>query len=300
MPFTRSLSSLRQLTSASALGVGVACGLAVGIGAQPPRSDPYAPICAEGQRPRMDSIYTTATLVASTGWNGRALSADDRRFVLFYADAIRQHFVPPATLGYVPLVGEYFPGAGLESEHNHSAFASALVLIVTTDGHVRDRFWQFRPSSAAFADALVAAVQRADDAGDLIGIPPLNHKGGDDTLIVNVVGVAAADEGALVLLRARLASYLVDEGPNVLKAARVQFPGGLAERGKPETMQAAFVIGADGKVIESTLQLTQVRWREMVQPLTRTVLSTKYQPGRSGGCSVPVRVAQPFSLSVDR
>ena len=221
--------------------------------------------------------------------------------MLFHADAIRQHFVAPVTLGRVPLLAES-PDAGWGgARSDHSAVGGKLVLVLRPNGRLRETYWQLLPASERFAFAIALAVQAADSAGEFATIPPRGNAGGWDTVVVQLrstIAPPAADE--LSLMRVRLPRYVSDVPARRTSESPLFFPmhsdGGMVEN----EGEMVVVVGNDGRADMSRTQVTRIEAPNFLGLMQRLVAAATYEPAVSGGCLVPSVVIERFKLSSDR
>lgn len=281
------------------LGAGLfACSGAV-LAAQSTAAAGTAPICPAGRTPSMDSVIVTVTVNPGTAWNRRKYSESERQLILNYADAIRQRFVPPTSLGAVPVLAEW-PHIAWGGEPTHySAVSGKLVLIVKPNGRLREAFWQELPFSTPLATAFYRATIAADTAHDFEGMPLTQPRTVDDTLVVQLRTTESPNEGTdLPLMRVRLASYLAEAPTLVLKQGPLYYPmdAGYARVANEGEMQV--VVGSDGKAIMPASQITRLEWRDFVTTMRRAVEGSVYQPATSNGCAVPSILIQRFTFTI--
>jgi hypothetical protein len=260
-------------------------------------ANPYAPICPAGSTALVDSLDAYVTIGAGTAFNDHVYSAEARKTILFYADAIRQRFVPPPTLGTMPLLAEAAIATWGGDPSPHSAVGARLVLIVKGNGRLRDKFWQYVPQSRPFANALVAAVVAADTSRDFEGMPRASQSDGDDTVVVQVRAAAGPGANDLPLMRARLATILADTPPVRTKRGNLFYPSNAGDAGLEAFSEVEYHVGANGKVIMPSVQFTRLNWRDFVRPVEGALRESEYAPASSGGCAVPTRMRGTFSFT---
>ncbi|MES3034242.1 MAG: hypothetical protein V4813_09620 [Gemmatimonadota bacterium] len=272
-----------------------------GVGAQAPATSPLQPVCADGATPKLQEAEYPVVLRAGTAWNRHEYSAEERTRILFHADAIRQHFTPPPSLGQVPVIAESWIPAWGGAPSLHSAVSAKLVLVMRPNGHVRTSIWQMAPFSLPLATAVMDAVAAADKAGDFEGIPRAGEARGDDTLVVQLRSVTAAPgSDELPLMRARLARYVADEPARITKAGGIYYPDGADYSNVENKGEIIALVGSNGKAVMSGTQVSRIEWRDFINTMRGAVESTVYQPARSGGCAVPSLFVHNFDFSVRR
>ena len=278
-----------------------ACVTVRSAAAQSPAVSPLAPICPEGSAPTRSDGEFPVVIRAGTAWNRHEYSAEERARILYHADAIRQHFTPPSSLGDPPVLAETWIRAWGGAPTLHSAVGAKLVMVMKANGHVRSTFWQMVPFSTPLATAVTDAVAAADKAGDFEGIPRAGEARGDDTLVVqlrSITTAAGADE--LPLMRARLSRYVVDEPASIIKQGSMYYPPNAGDSGVENRGEIIALVGSDGKPIMPGTQISRIEWRDFINTMRRAIETTVYQPARSGGCAVPSLFPHSFNFTVRR
>lgn len=177
-----------------------------------------APICPAGRAPSMDSAIVTVTVNSGTAWNSRKYSAAERELILNFADAIRQRFVMPKSLGAVPTLAEWAHVAWGSEPTHYSAVSGRLVLVVKPNGRLREAFWQEVPFSASLATACYQAAITADTAHDFEGMPQTEARTVDDTLVVQLRTTENPSPTTdLPLMRAQVVSSVADHATRVAR-----------------------------------------------------------------------------------
>jgi hypothetical protein len=260
---------------------------------------PGAPRCPEGQRPMIDSSVVTVVIGAGTAWNRRVFTDDDRKRTQFYADAIRQHFTPPASLGAAPTLAESQSTAWGGEYSRHSTVGGKLVLVVKPNGRLRDKFWQVQPLSAAFATAVMQATIAADTSRDFDGIPGAVSDRLDDTLVVQIRTIESdAQPNELPMMRAQLQSYIADTPAFVTKKGELYYPINAGDSGVENEGEMQVIVGSDGKAVMPSSQITRLDWRDFVSTMRRAIEGSTYQPAMSNGCAVPGVVIERFKFTM--
>ncbi len=277
-------------------------GLSAGTGASlTAQASPLAPICPAGRAPLLDTAVVTVALDAVRPFRDSTYSAAARQQVLFYANAIRQHFMPPSSLGdLAPLVLVPPFHAGKQDDGTSSAVSGRLILIVKRDGRTRVVAWEAYPLAASLSNAIVKAVRAAEAAGDFDGIIRATESRDDDTLAVDLVALPQQSSPQLPLMRARLIGYIAESPAMVLKSGQLEYPEAARQRAVSTEGAVRFVVGSDGKAVSSSIQVTKAGWRDFVRPMTRAVETSSYRAATSGGCAVPSLERQNYSYQIRR
>ncbi len=273
------------------------------LAAQAVPAEPLAltPICAPGAVPALDSTSATVAISAAVAWNSHLFTPADRARMQFHADAIRQHFTPPRSLGTLAVLAESPDGGWGGARSDHSAVAGKLVLVLKPNGRLRDAFWQLLPSSSTFAAAVFLAARAADAAHEFETIPGDRIQRSDDTVVVQVRSTVApplADE--LPLMRVRIARYLATVQAERTSSSPLFFPMHSDDGMVENEGEMLVIVGTDGRAVMSASQVTRVEVPSFLRLMQRAVASSTYEPAVSGGCLVPSVVIERFKLSSDR
>ncbi len=281
------------------LGICVLTPPSTKLGAQSTVAVGGAPICPAGRAPSTDSAIVTVTVNAGTAWNSRKYSDTERQLILNYADAIRQHFVMPKSLGAVPTLAEWTHVAWGSEPTHYSAVSGRLVLVVKPNGRLREAFWQEVPFSTPLATAFYRATIEADTAHDFEGMPVAEARTVDDTLVVQLRTTENPSPATdLPLMRAQVVSYIAATPPTVLKRGPLYYPTSLTYSRVTNEGEMQVVVGSDGRAIMPASQITRLEWRDFVSTMRRAVEGSVYHPATSNGCAVPSVIVQPFSFTI--
>jgi len=277
------------------------CAIAQLARAQAPKADPLQPICPDGATPIVDSSVVPVVISPGTAWNRRIYTDAERQRILYYADAIRQHFVPPQSLGAVPLLVEANTRTWGGEPSLHSAVGGKLVLVVKSNGRLREAFWQVLPMSTSFARSLFAAAVVADTSHDFEGIPGAESQHGDDTLVVQTrITTSYRSQSDLPLMRANLAQYIPESGPQMIKKGGLYYPSNAQNIKAENDGEMQVIVGSTGRAIMTLSQITRIDYRDFVNTMRGAIESSVLQPARSGGCAVPSVMMYRFSFTIDR
>jgi hypothetical protein len=240
-------------------------------------------------------------LAAAKEFHGRAYTEHQRLQIAYYADAIRSHFVAPASLGVFPILADVQPApAGAKREDpGRGVLDAELVLIVGEKGRIGELAWQKEPLVRPLSDAIVKAAREANAAGDFDGIMAMGGKSRADTLVVSVLSSHSDGDIQLPLMRARVPVYVADSWPAVLKAPVPEFPPEALAARVGGQVDVVFVIGSNASVVPSSVQFVRADWRDFIAPIRRALMATQFRAGRSGGCAIPTMVRQPFAFRIN-
>jgi hypothetical protein len=253
-----------------------------------------APQCDAGATPKLDTATVTVGLWPAERWKDNKYGDKQQLRMRYYADAIRQYFVAPPSLGELPLLGEETAGKP-NDEGMRSVIAAGLVLVVEPGGRTKTVAWGKRPLSDQLAAALAAAVTAADTAGAFDGIPRESRV--NDTLLLTV-GSRRGDlpAGGVPLLRARVEGYVVDRPPMTLKMATPEYPENARRNFAGNKGVLSVIIGSGGRAYMPSFHLTRTDFADFELPMRVAVAESSFEAAHSGGCRVPQLVQQPFEF----
>ncbi|HYW50862.1 MAG TPA: hypothetical protein VE861_09660 [Gemmatimonadaceae bacterium] len=263
----------------------------------------YAPQCPAGATPVIDSAIVTVQIGAAQSWRKHKYSAAQRTRILYYADAIRQHFVPPTSLGEIPMLGVTRTDSGERSSGkrpeagNRVAVSGRLVIVVKADGRLKAQAWENTPVSVSFANAVTRATVVADSMGAFADMPPVGSNDGD-TLALTIISRAQALEGEPTLLRARIPAYVAAMGARVERQQLAEYPEAARASAAENDGEVHFVVGSDGRAVPSSVTVTSTEFSDFIEPMRTAVVNGSYHAGISGGCSVPMAVSQEFAFRI--
>ena len=270
------------------------------MAAQSDAQSAYAPQCPVGTTPVIDSGIVTVQISAASEWRDRKYSAAQRSRIVLYADALRERFVPPSTLGELPTLGVQAADGTTDTSKGstvvpHVAITGRLVLILDDAGRLKRQAWEEVPLSAAFANAVTDAAAAADSTGGFDGMPPV-APGDGDTLALDITSRTKLNAAQPVLMRARIVSYVVTQSPAVMRQEPPEYPE-QARRARTENDGiVTFIIGSNGRAVSSSVQVTRTNYRDFILPMRRSVANGTYRAGLSGSCRVPIAVRQEFAF----
>ena len=289
--------------SKTCAAIALASLLAMRLAAQAPVAiTPGAPVCPAGREPAIDSSVQTVAISAGTAWNRRTFTDADRKRILFYADAIRQRFVPPPSLGAVPTLAEVPLRAWGGTPTGHSAVDGKLVLVVKRNGRLREAFWQVLPFSREFSRAVFTAAIVADTSHDFDGIPePEAGRVVDDTLVVQLRSVRdEPGDAELPLMRVQLVAYVPEAMPREVKRGPLTYPQNAAWSNVENEGEMQVLVGSDGRAVMNASQITRIDWRDFMNTMRYAVEKSVFAPATSNGCAVPALTVVRFKFALVR
>ena len=243
--------------------------------------------CRGDRQLRPDTAGVTLYLEAYHRFRDPERNAD-HHVELLHANAIASVFEKPAAvtltqpLAWNPKAAR--PG-GLAP--TYPSLSLEAILIKDTAGRLLDVQFREASSSAELNRAFLAAAFRADSLGFYGSIPKLGAAG-TDTIRVAMNGSASPPDSSIPLFRLRVAYFLMDHSatPKTQPAPVTPVPD------KHDEVSLRYVIGSDGRAIQSTIRLVDGRYREFAEEAARVVLGSEFVPATSQGCAVPQWVHQ--------
>jgi hypothetical protein len=273
--------------------------------------DGYTPICPAGKAPVVDTANVVYELSTATRYNGRSFTPEQLQQTMFYADAIRQRFVAPSSLGFMPVLAHASehasekrrkelddpPETDFVLQYNEIA---RLLLVIRKDGRLKLAAWESQPRSVALANAIYAATQLAEAEHDFDGIPAPSTGSNSDTLVVVIRENATPNVASLALMRVQYPYYRDSEMADLVKTGVLTYPTTAAQAGVEIDGEVSYIIGSDGKAIEESMQVVRSRFRDFITPMMRAVMTSAYRPAMNNGCAVPMLIVQPFAFRLNR
>lgn len=271
--------------------------LPVAAAAQPDQIAALAPRCPTGAVARVDTSDVIVGVWPSATWKDRKYDAAQQQRIRYYADAIRQHFTPPASLGELPVLSERLADRKTRDDGSRSVIEGRLALIVKPDGRVDKLAWERVPLSVPLANAITQAAMAADASGDFDGIP--RGRNALDTLSVTIDSrTGDLPPGAAALMRARVIGYVVDRLPTRLEQMTPEYPAQAKANFAGNKATVQFIIGTDGRAVMSSFQVTRTDWADFEAPMREAIATGRYRPAESGGCAVPWLAWHPFEFKL--
>lgn len=262
----------------------------------------FEPICAEGQRPVINTTEVIVALKPADGFgDSTKYSPAQLTRIQYYINSIQQHFVAPPSLGALPTFSEGYVATPYESlSAPGGALQGRLVLVVKKDGRLRSQLWEYAPISNVWAITLKRAIAAADSAGDFEGIIRPDEPGVSDTLAIDVETTFTSASPQFPFMRVRIETYQTNQPAQVVKQGKSYYPAAARRAGAETDGMVMFVVGSDGRAVESLIQVVKARWIDFILPMRQMVATAVYAPARSGGCAVPAMVRQPISFALQR
>lgn len=285
---------LRSRIAAAVFGV---VAIAAPSRAQSDQHPALTPQCPAGASPILDTATVTVGLWPAPKWKDKKYNDAQQLRMRYYADAIRRHFVAPASLGELPVLGEVEAKQRGTDDGSRSVVSAGLVLVVTPEGRAKTVAWERVPMSVSFAAALANAVRTADTSGAFDGIPREAEAG--DTLLLTI-GSRRGElpRGAQALLRAQVTGYVVERAPLVSTLPAPEFPENARRNWARNKGVVAFIVGTNGRAYMPSFQLTRNDWADFEPPIRSAIAAAEFVPARSGGCRVPQLGVQPFDFNL--
>jgi TonB family protein len=159
-------------------------------------------------------------------------------------------------------------------------------------GHVKSIAWEVLPDSKDVAQALQAAVRRADSLGYFLGLksPPGSPNG---TVRLGLTTTAAdVPAHGLAVLRVRMPYIRIETPAGVRHQPVPAYPRVAAQLGVAGDVTLQYVIDEDGRVQAASIRVLEANYQEFVDAAVTTIVASEYTPARVGACPVKSRVEQ--------
>ncbi|HET9132805.1 MAG TPA: TonB family protein [Gemmatimonadales bacterium] len=117
--------------------------------------------------------------------------------------------------------------------------------------------------------------------------PILPHRDGSDTMPVTLELVAVrTPQVGFTVARLGLAQLLYDTPPEWQDPPRPRFPDALRRDGVEGAVRLRFIVGADGRVDTSTVDVRSASHPAFVAPAVEALAAARFRPAKAGACPV--------------
>ncbi|MEO8449931.1 MAG: energy transducer TonB [Gemmatimonadota bacterium] len=248
---------------------------------------PLAAACQGDRRLKPDTAGITLYLEAYHRFRDSERRAD-HHVELLHANAIASAFERPAAVTLTqPLAWNPKAARPGGVAPTYPSLSLEAILIKDTTGRLLEVQFREATSSAELNQAFLSAVYRADSIGLYNSIPKLSAAG-TDSIRVAMNGSATPPDSAIPLFRLRVAYFQIDQPATPKTQPAPETP----VANKQDEVSLRYVIGSDGRAIQSTIRLVDGRYREFAEEAARVVLGSEFTPATSKGCAVPQWVHQ--------
>lgn len=253
------------------------------------------------------SFDTAARLLPDTVILGLAAGRRDvpREILADYisaAEAIGEQFRRPATLT-LPFAARVITGKkserlqlGAYAPHGLNGF---IRFQLDSTGRLTDAPIMVSSSSPEIADAVVAAIQRADSN---YAFPPpskrLREINGEITL--RFVSRRGTKGPSVALVRLIVPVVRADRDPMVLDYPPMSYPPNMLRHGMSGRVLLEFIIGTDSTMDQSSLQVLESPHIDFATRALKGLTVAHYRPAKIGNCLVPALVLLPVDFKIQR
>lgn len=181
----------------------------------------------------------------------------------------------------------------MPDEGERSVVAGRIALIVKEDGRIARLAWEQIPLLQPLATAILRAALAADSAGAFDGI--MREADANDTLSITIGSRRdTLPTGGASLLRARIASYLVDRPTMMVRMGKLAYPENARRQRVSNDALVSFIMGSQDRPYMPSFQVTRTEWPDFEPALRGAIDESTMQSARSGKCRVPQLVQQAF------
>jgi len=243
---------------------------------------------------RWDSI----DIGLAAGWDrtGKKKTPDD---FLAAAQVIQTHFRPPEHLR-LPLwarVTEKSDTLPDESEWIGHGLDTDVQFWLSDSGRLANERIELNGASPELVMSLVAAIRRADSAGEFLPpSPAVRHAKG--AIQLRLVDAPHTIPPSVTLLRIRIPVLLIDSAPSFLWMPPVEYPQPARRLQTGDRVLVELVVGANGRPDTTTIKVLYAAYREFAVEALRGVKEAHFRPARVAGCPVPVVVRMPIDFRI--
>lgn len=254
-----------------------------------------------------DSLMARDTLTLQIGLtvpHHFSIPINLHREYLLLGQSIATSFVPP-TRWELPLwPGTYTRGSDdCQGDRICSGLGleGFLIFRITSAGRVQTTAFTGSRGAPGFAEALLAALHRADTAGILVAPAPEGVPRRDTTVVLEVRAVLEPPMGFVPLARLRLPARRLDSDPTVIEIPKPNYPSAQRSRLENGAVLLQYVITAEGTVDPTTLQVLYADDIAFAEAAIEVVLKGRFKPALASGRPAPVMVRQrvEFRIGID-
>jgi len=208
------------------------------------------------------------------------------------ANILVQHFVPPAAV-ILPKPRAVYLGGG--------PFISAMELSADFDlwldsnGRITGVEWRVASRTPELVDAVLRALRAADSAMAFVQLrEPVNvpiH------LLLTETNSLAADDQRLMPLR--IAYYPMEQPVQIQSIPEPKYPREPRKAGLEGRVVLQYVVGANGRVVPSTLWVVSATDDRFIAAASAAVLHGKFRPASGHGCRLSMIVRQGVGFKLE-
>ena len=234
---------------------------------------------------------------------------DVRADYLAAGQAIRTYFHPPAQVR-LPLWARTVSrrashGGSSPEDTTHTRYVSYglrghIRFRLDPTGRLADSQIVVDNASPDITANIVAAVKRADSA---YAFSPPSKQVLRDQGIIRLQFVELLPwtrDPSIPLMRLVVPDVFIDSEPDILSFPRLEYPSILREEGISGRVLLEFVVGADGRVEISSIDLVQAEYRDFAVESIESLERARFRPARIEHCAVPALVRMPVDFKIRR
>ena len=217
------------------------------------------------------------------------------------AEAIREQFSRPAALS-LPFAARVVTGKlSNQTQMSYAPYGlhGFVRFQVDPTGRLTNAPILVSSSSPEIADAVVAAIQRADSN---YAFPPPSKplRQTDGEIVLRFVDTLDTKEPSIALLRLVVPTVRPDRDPSVLDYPRMDYPPNMLQHGMSGRVGLEFIIRTDSTMDQSSLQVLESPHSDFATLALRGLTAARFRPARIGSCAVPALVRLPVDFKIRR
>ena len=269
-----------------------------------------SPPRAPGQRPLpsircdFDTASHSRTVVkrlAVLAYRNRD-TVPDRGLTTAFGAVIRQHFVAPATIGMLAYPGtgppsdQVVPPPEFKNTPRTGSLLGVLHLRVPRDGAPQEVSWELITYDPPTEAEVVRQLTDASGNADLQAIGAASD-GGE----VRLQLVWLPDSSDVVpLVRMRVAEIGIEEPVKYLGGPIPNYPFAQRQQGIEGMAVLRYVVDESGKPVMGTMRAIAASGQAFMDAAIAAVSKSRFRPGRTAGCSMPMLVEQVVRFTIGR
>ena len=225
-----------------------------------------------------------------------------RNDYLAAAQAIREHYRAPERI-WVPLWARLVGDTGLlgrdRTDDAPHGFDGEVRFRLDSTGRLATDSIAVETLNDDLAASVAAAIRRADSAA--VFAPPSKKLLKDRGIIrLHFVSPRRSTDRAATLLRVIVPTVRLDKPPSMESRPPIRYPDNLRAARITGRVLLQFVIGSDGRPVQSTLSILRGEYREFIIAAVDIVPGMRFKPGRIADCDLPVLVRLPVEFNIRR
>ena len=243
-----------------------------------------------------DTVHAVLSLAPGGEAGGKQAERDT---YLLVAQAIADHFVPPSALKFASWPGTFCRRPGNANGVDTDCFGLGGILNFTVDslGRLTSDAPSATTESVELNRALTAAIAAASAAGDL-PVPSKRMWTSKRPLTLAIRSSTDVLTESVPFVRTRMLTVMVDVPPSMKTMSQPRYPPRAEQMGITDRVELEFVIDSTGKPEPNSMMVMDAKYREFVTAAVNSFRESRYNPGMSHGCAVPVLVHTAVSFQL--